>query len=464
MKRNRKPKNRHRSSRRREQFLARIHLNAAGIDIGSGSHFVAVPEDRDPEPVRELKSFTQGMIQLADWLTACGVETVAMESTGVYWIPLYEILTDRGFEVLLVNARHIKAVPGRKTDVLDCQWIQQLHTFGLLRGSFRPAAQITVLRTLLRHRDTLVQEAASYIQRMQKALVLMNLHLHKVLRDITGVTGLAILRDIASGQTDPMTLARHRDPRCKASPQEIAAALQGHYRCEHLFVLRQNLELYDFYQDQIRFCDQQIQACILELEAQSTAPAHPLPPPRRRRRLRPHEPPFDIRSPLFILSGGADLTQLPGIGPYNALKLVAEIGFDMHRWPTPKHFVSWLTLAANNKISGGKILSSQTPPSANRATTILRLAAMTIGRSDHALGAFYRRLAARIGKAKAITATARKLAILVYLTLRDKLVYSEQSAASYDASQRKRMIRGLRKRAKSLGFQLVDTSTGLLMS
>ena len=463
MKRNRKSKSRHKFSHREQQFLERIHLNAAGIDIGSASHFVAVPQDRDPEPVREFKSFTGGLIQLADWLTACDIETVAMESTGVYWIPLYEILTDRGFEVLLVNAHHVKGVPGRKSDVVDCQWIQQLHTFGLLRASFRPAAQITVLRTLVRHRETLVDEAGSYIQRMQKALVLMNLHLHKVLRDITGVTGLAILRDIVGGQTDPKVLARHRDPRCKSSSQDIAAALQGHYRSEHLFVLGQNLELYDFYHDQIRACDQQIKACILALEAQVKAPDLPLPPAQPGRRLRPNEPQFDIRSPLFVLSGGADLTQLPGIGPYNALKLVAEIGLDMHHWPTPKHFVSWLTLAPNNKISGGKILSSKTPPSANRASTILRLAAMAIGRSDHALGAFYRRLGARIGKAKAITATARKLAILVYLTLRDKLVYSEQSAASYVGSQRKRMLRGLRKRAKLLGFKLVDTSTGLAM-
>ena len=257
--------------------------------------------------------------------------------------------------------------------------------------------------------------------------------------------------------------ACHRDPRCKSSPQDIAAALQGHYRSEHLFVLGQNLELYDFYHDQIRACDQQIQVCILELEAPVKAPDLPLPPAQPGRRLRPNEPQFDIRSPLFVLSGGADLTQLPGIGPYNDLKLVAEIGLDMHHWPTPKHFVSWLTLAPNNKISGGKILSSKTQPSANRASTILRLAAMAIGRSDHALGAFCRRLGARIGKAKAITATARKLAILVYLTLRDKLVYSEQSAASYVGSQRKRMLRGLRKRAKSLGCKLVDTSTGLAM-
>ena len=207
MKRNRKSKSRHKFSHREQQFLERIHLNAAGLDIGSASHFVAVPQDRDPEPVREFKSFTGGLIQLADWLTACEIDTVAMESTGVYWIPLYEILTDRGFEVLLVNAHHVKGVPGRKTDVVDCQWIQQLHTFGLLRASFRPAAQITALRTLVRHRETLVDEAGSYIQRMQKALVLMNLHLHKVLRDITGVTGLAILRDIVGGQTDPKVLS-----------------------------------------------------------------------------------------------------------------------------------------------------------------------------------------------------------------------------------------------------------------
>ena len=241
-----RPQRRSTRRTREPKFLERVHLNAAGIDIGSGSHWVAVPPDRDEQPVREFRSFTHALIELADWLTACDIDTVAMESTGVYWIPLYEMLEARGFTVLLVNARHVKNVPGRKSDVSDCQWIQRLHTFGLLRGSFRPTAEITAIRTLLRHRDTLVEEAAACIQRMQKALTLMNLQLHTVISDVTGVTGMLILRDIVAGVTDPTMLARHRDPRCKASEAEIAS-LTGHYRDEHLFVLRQELEVYDCY-------------------------------------------------------------------------------------------------------------------------------------------------------------------------------------------------------------------------
>lgn len=450
-------------SRRERSLLEKVHLNAAGIDIGAESHWVAVPEDRDEKPVREFRSFTHDLHALADWLEACGIETVAMESTGVYWIPLYEILEARGIEVRLVDARHVKGVPGRKSDVLDCQWLQQLHTFGLLRGSFRPDAPIAALRSLIRHRDQLVEAAASYVQRMQKALVLMNLQLHNVLSDVTGVTGLAILRDIVAGVTDPARLARHRHARCRASEEQIAASLTGHYRAEHVFVLRQALELYDFYQTRIRHCDDEIEAQLATLEATCDAPKERLGPPPRPRRRSANEPGFDLRSPLYTLCGGVDLSTLPGLGPYGALKLLSEVGLDMRRWASEKHFVAWLTLAPRNQISGGKLLSSRTPPSANRATKILRIAAMSVGRSDHALGAFYRRMAARVGKAKAITATARKLAILAYRMLRDRLPYRELSAADYDQQQRSRILRGLRKRAASLGLEIVDTRTGLVM-
>jgi transposase len=460
-----KGKSRRRSTKRAERerrILEKIYLNAAGIDIGSGSHWVAVSEDRDDQPVREFRSFTHELVALADWLEACGIETVAMESTGVYWIPLYEILEERGIEVPLVNARHVKGVPGRKSDILDCQWIQQLHTFGLLRGSFRPDAPIAALRSLVRHRDQLVEAAASYVQRMQKAMVLMNLQLHNMISDVTGVTGIAILRDIVAGQTDPTVLARHRHPRCKASEQEIAASLTGHYRDEHLFVLRQALELYDLYQEKIRSCDEQIEARIRALEATCESPGPLLSSSRRTARRGAHEPSFEIRSPLFTLCGGVDLTELPGIGPYGALKLISEIGLDMSRWASEKHFASWLTVSPQNQISGGKLLRTRTQPSANRAAKIFRMAAMSLGQSDHALGAFYRRMAARIGKAKAITATARKLALLVYRMLRYKITYHEPSAADYDRQQRARILRGLRKRAASLGFELVDTHTGLV--
>jgi transposase len=445
------------------KFLERVHLNAAGIDIGSASHWVAVPEDRDDQPVREFRSFTRDLHALADWLDVCGIETIAMESTGVYWVPLFEILQERGFEVLLVNARHVKGVPGRKTDVVDCQWLQQLHTFGLLRGSFRPDAEITAIRTLVRHRGTLVQEAAAHIQRMQKTMTLMNLQLHNVLTDVTGVTGMAILRDIVAGHTDPAALACHRDYRCKASPAEFVASLTGHYRSELVFALRQSIELYDVYQDKIRACDEQIEALIRVLEAQCPTHDRELSPPPRTKRPRKNEPHFDIRSPLFSLSGGVDITEVPGIGPYAALQLISEIGLDMSRWPSPGHFASWLTLAPHNKISGGKLLGSATQPSANRAAKTLRLAVMSFTRSDHALAAFYRRLAGRIGKPKAITATARKLAILIYCMLRDHSPYREQPAAVYDERLRKRVLHGLRRRAQSLGFDLVQIDNGLVL-
>ncbi len=450
------------TAKQRQRFLERVHLNAAGVDIGSEAHWVAVPEDRDERPVQKFSSFTHDLHRLADWLEACGVETVAMESTGVYWIPLYEILEERGLEVLLVNARHVKNVPGRKTDLLDCQWLQQLHTFGLLRGSFRPQAEIAALRSYLRHRDKLVEGAAAFVQRMQKALVLMNLQLHNVISDLTGLTGMRILRDIVAGQTDPERLAEHRHARIRASKQEIADSLRGHYRDEHVFQLRQALEFYDFYQQQIGACDREIEARVRALEVRCERPSAPLPTIRSPKKAS-NEPAFEIRSPLFVLCGGIDLTDLPGIGPYGALKLLSEVGLDMTRWPTEKHFASWLTLSPNAKISGGRLLASRTQPSANRAARIFRIAIMSLGRSDHALGAFYRRMALRIGKAKAITATARKLAVLFYRMLRDKRPYREQTAVDYDAVQRRRILRHLRKRAESLGFQLVDRATGELL-
>jgi len=335
-------------------LLERINPNAAGIDCGAETHYVAVPPDRDASPVRAFPSFTHDLQRLADWLGACGVTTVAMESTGVYWIPLYEILEARGLEVILVNARHVKNVPGRKTDVLDCQWLQELHSVGLLRGSFRPSAAIAALRAYLRHRETLVQSAATHVQRMQKALVEMNLQLSVVLSDISGVTGLGIIRAIVAGQTDPHVLAQQRDYRCQASEADIIAALTGHYRPEHVFVLQQNLELFDAYQRQLAACDAAIEAHVQTLAGQAEPPAAPLPDPRTRRRPRDNEPRFDIRTPLHQVTG-VDLTQIDAIGPYNALRLLAEIGTDMSRWPTEKHFTAWLTLAPRNKISGGRL-------------------------------------------------------------------------------------------------------------
>lgn len=446
-------------TRRAPSLLERVNPNAAGIDCGLAEHYVAVPCDRDPEPVRSFKTFTEDLHRLADWLVGCGIKTVAMEATGVYWIPIYEILEARGLEVLLVNARHVRNVPGRKSDVSDCEWLQQLHSVGLLRGSFRPAGEIVALRSYLRHRETLVQSAATMINRMQKALVQMNLQLQVVISDIAGATGLRIIRDIVNGQTSPQQLAKHRDWRCSASEAQVAAALTGHYRPEQIFVLKQNLELFDALQRQIEVCDAQVEAHLADLARKAAPPPTPLPPTRSRRKPRGNEPHFDVRAPLHRLTH-ADLSQIDGIGSHNALRLVSEIGTNMSLWPSERHFTSWLTLAPNNKFSGGRLLSSRTQPSANRAAAILRIAAMSIGRTQTALGAFYRRLAYRIGKAKAITATARKLAILVYRCLKGELVYQDPGTAAYDIRHRESVIRGLRKRAAALGFSLVNGQTG----
>lgn len=440
-------------------ILEHINPHAAGIDCGSAEHFVAVPPDRDATPIRSFATFTGDLHRLADWLTACRVTSVAIEATGVYWIPVFEILETRGFTVLLVNARHVKNVPGRKSDVSDCEWLRDLHIVGLVRGSFRPADAMVALRAYLRHRASLVESASTHVQRMQKALIQMNVQLPLVVSDITGVTGLRILRDIVAGRTDPQSLAQHRDYRCHASEAEIVAALTGNYRPEHVFVLRQNVEAFDYVQHQLAACDTAIEAHLQTLTAHAMPPIQPLPPPRPRQRPRDNEPRFELRAPLHQLTG-VDLSQLDAIGPYTALRLVSEIGTDMSRWPTAKHFTSWLTLAPHNKISGGRLLSSRTQPSANRAAAILRLAAMNLGRTHTALGAFYRRLAFRVGKAKAITATARKLAILVYRTLKDGLVYADPGADAYDAQHRTHVLRRLRQRAANLGFALIELSTG----
>jgi transposase len=446
-------------------LIEHINPNVAGIDCGSAEHYVAVPPDRDPTPVQAFSTFTSDLIRLADWLTACRVTSVAMEATGVYWIPLYEILEARGFEVLLVNARHFKNVSGRKSDVSDCEWLRELHSVGLLRGSFRPTAGIVALRTYLRHRQTLVETASTYTLRMQKALVQMNLQLPLVVSDTTGVTGLRIVRDIVTGQRDPERLAQHRDPRCRATHAEIVAALTGHYCPEQLFVLQQNVALFDECQTHIAQCDTTIDAHLQALTAPIAAPTAPLPASRSRRKTpKDNDLRFDVRTPLFHLTGGVDLTQIDGLGSHTVLKLVAEIGTDMTRWPTEDHFSSWLTLAPRNNITGGRLVSSRTPPSANRAAAILRMAAMTLGRSRTALGAFYRRMAARKDKAQANTATARKLAILVYRALKGELVYRDPGAAAYDTQQRSRLLHQLRQRATTLGFELVNRTTGEVLA
>jgi transposase len=438
----------------RRRFSA-INRNAAGIDVGSTFHVVAVPADRDAEPVRSFQSFTGDLHRLADWLVECGIDTVAMESTGIYWIPLYEILESRGIRVVVANARDVKHVPGRKTDVNDAQWLQQLHEFGLLRGSFHPAPTVATLRAYIRQRERLLDYAASHIQHMQKALTQMNLQLHHVVSDITGKTGMQIIRAILAGERDPAILAAFRDGRCKASEQTIAQALEGNYQPEHLFALRQALALYDTYQLQVAECDTVIEATLGQLH-NPVGPEKSLPAPRNRTK-QPNSPKFDVRASLFAIVG-VDLTQIHGIGPYLALKLIAECGTDMSKWPSVKHFTSWLCLAPGNKISGGKVLSAHTRRTQNRVTALLRLAAVNVGKTESALGAFYRRLAMRIGKAKAVTATARKLAVLFYNTLRYGADYSDPGASFYEEQHRTRVLKSLERRARQFGYTLESTS------
>ena len=380
--------------------------DAAGIDLGARRHYVAVPVDRDKESIRSFGTTTPELIELCVWLQRCGVRTVAMESTGVYWIPLYEMLEERGVEVYLVNSRHLKNVPGRKTDVQDCRWLQELHTFGLLRASFRPSLEICELRSYHRQREELVHRSSTEIQHMQKALTLMNVRLDTVISDVTGVTGRAIIDDILSGNYDPEALAKHRNRRCRASEREIAAALTGNYRAEHIFGLRQAVEGYDFLLGQIHACDQQIERVLGVLAQRCPEPQAPIPEPRTKRKPRPSEPAFEIRSPLYQLTG-CDLSQINGLGPATILTIVAEIGPDVSPWPTEKHFTSWLHLAPGNNITGGKRRRSKKQPTANRVAQRLRVAAMSLGRTQTALGAFYRRLSGRIGVVKATTATAR---------------------------------------------------------
>ena len=361
--------------------------------------------------MREFSTFTDDLERLADWLIACGITTVAMESTGIYWIPVFEILESRGLEVKLVNARHVKNVPGRKSDVLDCQWLQQLHTYGLLRGAFRPAEQVCALRAYVRQRSTLVANAASHIQHMQKALAQMNLQLHNVVSDITGVTGMRIITAILAGERNPQKLAAFRDRRCKNSQETIARSLQGNYRPEHLFSLKQAVELYEFYQAKIAECERQILEQLQQFDAVDSDPDRPA-----------GTPPATLAEALQRMSG-VDLARIHGIDTDTALKIIAEIGIDMSRWKSEKQFASWLGLCPGSKISGGKVLSSASKKVANRVAAALRMAAYALIRSKSALGAYIRRQRARLGAPKAITATAHKLARLVYSMLKHGTAY-----------------------------------------
>ena len=433
--------------------LTRVNPDAAGIDIGSASHFVAVPPGRDEEPVREFKSFTSDLYAIANWLKKCGIKTVAMESTGVYWIPLFEILEAHGFEVLLANPRHLKNVPGRgKSDVIDCQWIQKLHSFGLLSGSFRPEQQICELRAYTRQREGLVKSISNHIRGMQKAMSLMNIQLHNVLSDITGETGFRIIRAIVAGERCVKKLAALRDRRCKNSTEVIEKSLEGNYKPEHLFKLRQELALYDKYQEMLFECDEVIKSSLEQFDDKIDINQNPLTPKENKKR-RKNELYFDAREYLYKMSG-VDLTMIDGLDSRSVLKLLGETGLDMSRWPTASHFSSWLALAPGTKISGGKRLSGKTKPSANRAAEIFRVAAFTLSNSHSALGAFYRRMKTRLGAPKAITATAHKIARLFYIMLRFGKDYKDTGATYYEEQYRSRVIKNMQAKAAKLGFYL----------
>ncbi len=423
------------------------HPNAAGIDVGGASHWVAVAPDRDDVPVREFKCFTADLEALADWLKACGIDTVAMESTGVYWIPLFELLESRGFSVFLVNARHVKNVSGRKSDVLDCQWLQQLISFGLLSGAFRPKEDIAALRAVVRLRETLLEYQACHIQHMQKALTQMNLQLTNVISDIAGTTGLRIIRAIVAGERDPRALAALRHSRVRASEEEIANSLKGNWREEHLFALAQALALYDAYQERLGACDPQLETMLKRLQQHTAALA-----PGKRAPVR-NAPRFDVRQALYALCG-VDLTTIDGINVTTALKVLSEIGPDLSRFKSAKHFCSWLGLCPGTKISGGKKLSGKSKRTDSRLAQALKLAAVSLRSSQSALGAYYRRLCSRMDKAKAVTACAHKLARIIYALLTKGETYVDQGQEYYEERYRERVLRNLKRKAKQFGLEL----------
>ena len=427
-----------------------VFPNAAGIDVGGSSHWVAVPRQACEEPVREFGAMTGELNAMADWLLACGVDTVALESTGVYWIPVYEVLEQRGLKVWLVDARQMKYVPGRKSDVQDCQWLQKLMSLGFLRAAFRPGAQVCVVRAVARQRETLLAEQASWVQRMQKALVQMNIQLTEVLSDVMGTTGQAIIRAIVAGERDPKALARHRHSRVKASADEIAKALTGNWRDEHLFVLGQALAMYDDIAKHLLECDTKLQTLLTQLGQAKVDLGHA---PRVGSKLRAA---FDVRQ-ILANWAGVDLTRINGLGLAAVLKILSEIGPDMSRFASVKHFCSWLGLCSGTKISGGKVLSAKTKRSTNRVRQALKMAAMSLSHSDSALGAFYRRLCSRMDKPRANTATAHKLARMVYFMLTRGEAFVDQGQQRYEEQQRERSIAALKRRAAALGFQINPT-------
>ena len=424
-----------------------VFPNAAGIDIGASSHWVAVPRRSAAAPVREFGVMTDDLQALADWLIACGVDTVAVESTGAYWIAVYELLEQRGLTVWLVDARQMKYVPGRKSDIQDCQWLQKLMSLGFLRAAWRPSGDVCVVRAVARQRDVLLTEQASWVQRIQKALVQMNIQLTEVLTDVMGMTGQAIIRAIVAGERDPTVLARHRHGSVKASVEEVRRALTGNWRQEHLFVLRQALSMYDDIARYLSECDAKLQELMVPLRRCEVDMGKA---PRQGSKLR-HD--YDLRQTLANWAG-VDLTRINGLGSVVALKILSELGPDLSKFATVKHFCSWLGLCPGTKISGGRVLSAKMKRSVNRVRQGLKMAAMSLTHSDSALGAFYRRLCTRMAKPQAISATAHKLARRVYFMLTRGEAFVDEGQNAYEEQQHARSLAALQRRAAAFGFEL----------
>lgn len=441
--------------------LPTVNSRAAGVDIGSRSHFVAVPNKNGEIVTREYGTFTADLDDLVSWLKSLGISTVAMESTGTYWIPLYEKLEDAKIEAVLVNASHVKNVPGRKTDVKDCQWIQKLHSLGLLRGGFRPKEDVLKLRTILRHRQSLVRHQSPHVLHMQKAFMCMNIQIHHAVSDILGLTGMRIINAILQGERDCEKLAELRDPRCLNDKATIAKALNGNYREEQLLILKQSVQMYHRYQELIHDCDKELEKILSsfddkilpeDIEKLKNENAYKI------NRAKKNAIQFKV-APLMHQKTGANLFDVPSFNTTTVITAISEIGFDVSAWRTSKHFTSWLTLAPRNKISGGKVLSSSTNRKKNKLAEALKFAASTLHASQSYLGAQYRRLHAKLGAGKAITAMARKLAVILYNMLKYGQSFVELGMEKHEKDHRERTLKNLKKRAAELGYTITATAT-----
>lgn len=444
------------------ETLGCVQANAAGLDIGAEFIVAAVTAERDPQPVRSFTTFTADVHALVDWLITCGITTVAMEATGVYWIPIYELLEQRGITPYLVNAQHVKMVPGRKSDWNDAQWLQKLHALGLLARSFRPDHAICALRALVRYRNELLQHRTPHMLPMQPALKVMNLQLSEVVTDSTGTTGLTIMRAIVAGERDPVLLAQHRAANCTSSSEKIAQALTGTWQEEQRFILAQALALCDDYTAKVEACDRRLAAYLQPMESRGSvdAPLPDLPPAKAKSRAR-NQLTFNARAQLARIVG-VDLVAVTGLAAATVLTIISEIGTDMSRFPSSKHVCAWLGLVPRNDISGGKVIRSRTMKVANRAAQAFRQAAQSVSRSDSAFGAFFRALRARKGPQQAIVATAHTLARTVYALLKNQTPFEPERAEAYAERRRERERRQLERRAARLGFTLTPTAPDTL--